>query len=96
MTEDHIIAVLDNIRYKNWACNYNGFRRTLWWTWVAPCVLTKEPKMQTSRQWFLESPTRESVLRTAFAAAKMAELHECAEHFLYIGERVFDPHREVL
>lgn len=96
MTDNDIIEVLDNIRYKNWVCSFNGFRRTLWWSWCAPCAVTGEHKLQTSRQWFVESPTRESVLRTAFSAVKMAELHEAAEFFLYNGDRVFDPHKAVL
>lgn len=96
MNDMDIVLVLDSIRYKDWVCKLTG-SRCLYWFWVAPCVLTGKPKAQWSRDWHIPSDVNEEgLIRTAFAAAKMAEEHECAEHFLYNGVRVFDPHKAVL
>ncbi|CAI3971374.1 hypothetical protein VAC51_00036 [Variovorax phage VAC_51] len=101
MSSAEMDRVAAAIKYKEWTCRISGdeFYESLilWWEWKAPCVLTGEVKKQLSRSWHIDSDiTEEGIVRTAFAAAKMAEEHECAENFKYQGRRIFDPHRAVL
>lgn len=91
-------AILDKVRYKDWCPQ--AFHRIniveICWGWFAPCVNSGEAAYQESRHWNVTGQSEEQIVRTAFAAAKMAEEHECAEHFLYENRRVFDPHKAVL
>lgn len=97
---DDYWAVADSIRYKDWSPTvqmmHSGGRVLFWWQWLAPCVNTGERKLQESRKWDITGFDEEAIVKTAFAAAKMAEEHECAENFNYQGRRIFDPHRSLL
>lgn len=91
--------VADMIQYKDWTCvvKQRANSCVLKWTWVAPCVHTGVVQPWDSREWLLAFPiTEEGIVRTAFLAAKVAEEHECAENFKFMGRRPFDPHRSVL
>lgn len=99
MTCDEAQDVADQIEYKTWRPVVSTRQGLcfLRWEWEAPCVDTGVTQTWESREWLLAFPiTEETVVRTAFAAAKMAELHECAENFLFQGRKPFDPHRSIL
>ena len=60
--------------------NYNGGMSTQW-----------------GRKWLIEADdSDEQVIKTAFAAVKMATEHEVREDFMYFGKRPFSPHKRVL
>lgn len=98
MTFTELQAVADNIRYKDWVLQvgvHSGVSRVQW-LWPAKCVNTGEWCTQLGRKWDVTGMDEEAIVKTAFAAAIMAENHESAELFNYKGKRVFDPHRSVL
>lgn len=99
MTFDEARAIADEIRYKDWMLQTlgdDGEGVYLSWAWPAPCVNTGIVSIQHSREWVVTDMDEEGIVKTAFAAAKMAEEHECAENFNYKGRRIFDPHRKLL
>jgi len=103
MTFDEVQAIADEIRYKDWMLQTtgSGYGSTsgdiyIHWVWSAPCVNGGNVSIQHSREWVVTACDEEAIVKTAFAAAKMAEEHECAENFNYKGRRIFDPHRKLL
>ena len=53
-------------------------------------------KGQKARKWYLsEHMTDDEILKTAYAAFRMAVQHEVVEGFTVDGVRVFDPHRPI-
>lgn len=99
MTCDEAQVIADMIDYKDWKCVVVSRANAcvLKWVWRAPCTRTGRVQTWESREWLLPFPvTDEGLVRTAFAAAKMAEEHECAENFKFAGRRIFDPHRDLL
>lgn len=65
------------------------------WQFYAQDSTTEEEKveLQSCRKWYI-SPhmTRSEVVFTIFAAAKMAEMHEFHESFMYKGKPLVNPH----
>lgn len=94
--------IVDHIRYKDWSLTTTDMHMkvpgvVVYWNWFGRCVLSGQNAWHSARGWPVPTgATEEEIVRIAFAAAKMAEEHECAEHFNYKGRRVFDPHKAVL
>ena len=91
---------LDKIEYKPayyFECRANSMyddgRAELRVCTVAPCTTTGFLKQQAGRWFVVEDPFDEAdVVRTAYQAMYLFELHEMQEHFRYNGKTVFDPH----
>jgi hypothetical protein len=98
LTASDVQFIANHIKYKDWRLVVHTAPMSIQWSWSAPCTVNGGgPQPWTSRRWLIEpDATPEVVVKTAFAAAKMAEEHECAENFLFDGVRLFDPHRSVL
>jgi len=100
LTYSDLDALTRRVKYKDWTLSAikRGGVLLIRWDWRAPCAVNGGSAQRwSSREWFIhDSTTEEGVVRAAFAAAKMAEEHECAENFRFDGVMVFDPHKEVL
>lgn len=59
-------------------------------------VYTGERSYQKARKWYVSSwSTRSEIVRTCFKAVMTSMEHVVREHFLYKGERIFNPHWDV-
>ncbi len=59
----------------------------------AACTVTGREEWQLGRWFVVEDPDDErEVVRTAYQALYLFELHEFQENFKYDGNTVFDPH----
>lgn len=59
----------------------------------APCTITGKVERQVGRWLVVEDVFNEAeVVRTAYQALYLFELHEFQEHFKYHGKIVFNPH----
>lgn len=93
-------GILAGIKYKRdwWLESKHGPEELqIRWAFMAPCAVHGgESTVQYGRWWVLDlSATPDAVVKTAYAAALMCEQHEAMEHFLYNGNRIFDPHRSI-
>ena len=94
--------VLDNISYKpgysfelreERMLGQHGRIHMLRVVLYAACSVTGQEDWQMGRWFVVEHPTDEhEVVRTAYQALHLFELHEFQENFKYNGKPVFDPH----
>lgn len=99
MKHEEILAILGNIRYKNWFFELYArpVEYTLRISWFDTCSVTGKKELQHSREWFLgpDLLTEDGIVQTVFKAIQNAEEHEVRERFRYKGKRVFNPHATV-
>ena len=97
MKHEEILAILGNIRYKNWFFELyaHPVEYTLRISWFDACSVTGKKELQHSREWFLDTLTEDGIVQTVFKAIANAEEHEVKERFRYKGKRVFNPHTAI-
>lgn len=97
MKHEEILAVLGNIRYKNWFFELYSkpVEYTLRISWFDTCSVTGVKEIQHSREWLLDTLTEDGIVQTVFKAIANAEEHEVRERFRYKGKRVFNPHTTI-
>jgi hypothetical protein len=95
-----IAEIARHIAYKDWALDVIERDGEVYirWRWVPPAYPPwPVPAEVRSRKWFVSRhSTTSEIVRTAFAAALLAEEHEAREHFLWCKRAVFGPHLSVL
>jgi hypothetical protein len=87
-------AVVDAIQHKDWWLSAEvGITGTrMRWAFEAPCSRTGVESVWYGRWWDVTDMTEEQLVKTAFAALKLAIEHETMEAFKYKGVAIFDPH----
>ena len=92
-------ALLSRVSYKNWELLVGEQNKVpyLQWRFRAPEYADSGSGMQEwySRKWMLSGLDHNEVIRTAFKAARNAELHECEEAFKFDGVSIYNPHHDV-
>jgi hypothetical protein len=89
--------ILNEITYKDGYtfkvfCS-SSYIATIRVTTFAPCTNTGITQYQEGRLFIIENPDNEAeIVRAAYQALYLFELHEFQEHFKYKGNIVFDPH----
>lgn len=86
---------LDRVVYKAWVplITKDG---TIYWQWLAPCNVNGGPAVwQRGRDWYVAGMSEDAIIKTAYAAIKMAEEHELMENFRVDGVMVFNPHTPI-
>lgn len=85
--------VVDDIKHKDWWLQAAvGIEPRIRWCFTAPCAKTGVTGPWFGRWWDVTGMTEEQLVKTAFAALKLAIEHETMEAFKYKGVAVFDPH----
>jgi hypothetical protein len=98
LTAPIIRVILARLKYKGWVFrlvddHHHFFLQLEWWE---TDFVSKQPALQRSRRWLIETDMTESeVVQTAWLAIQTAEIHEARERFTYVGRRVFGPHLDV-
>lgn len=95
---EELKQILSKIKYKHW--ELRSFMKDdgylIQWIFMERDSTKPEDESlyeQHCRKWYVSKfSTETEVIRTAWLAAQQAELHECAESFLFDGSRIFDPH----
>ena len=91
--------IVKKISYKDWTLilgDENGVPY-LQWKFQAPeyAIADTKPETWYSRKWMLTGLDATEVVRTAFKAARNAELHECEEAFKFSGATIYSPHHNL-
>ncbi|HVG81475.1 MAG TPA: hypothetical protein VNB28_04255 [Methylomirabilota bacterium] len=65
--------------------------------YVEPDIVTGDPTDQHGRKWMLSHHmVRSELVQTALKAVLTSMEHRAREHFFFEGQRVFNPHFDVL
>lgn len=103
MTPLEMNVVLSKCTYKNWKLRGGvdtAKNNAMYIEWRVPVTDVKTGKPGTlvterPRRYLWDGITESDLVRLAYRTALETEMHECGEHFLYEGQRIFDPHRDV-
>ena len=94
-----VVDILNQLSFRDWRFQIRPTQEHILLRVVfsAPDAFNKgKPTEQQGRWWVIEPHnTDEEVVKTAFAAVKMAMEHEVREDFVYKGKRPFSPHKKV-
>lgn len=92
-TFDELSVIANEIAYKDWTLRIKYVDQH---TSIIQWLFVEDDKVQQCRQWTVDhTQPKSDVIRTALAAAIMAEEHEVREQFKYKGKKVFNPHLSV-
>lgn len=96
MTHNEVLAIVGQVRYKNWVFRVEGMNYLQAVFTAADHADASQPYEAHGRKWSL-SPfmTKSEVVQTCLMAVLAAEEHEAREQFLYRGRAVFGPHYNV-
>jgi hypothetical protein len=91
MTLEQVRDIVAQLSYRDWVFTVHERGE-----WLLQITFEDEGMTQVSRFWHLWPTMGESgVVKTAWAAVKLAEEHEAAERFRYLGAKPFNPHLAV-
>lgn len=88
--------MLDKIKFRDWTFRFEerdgGYLFQV--VFMAPDNCEGgEPTQQYCRKWYISKHACENeVVRTAWKAVEAAVIHEAAEQFTFLGQRVMEPH----
>lgn len=94
LSDEQVEEILNNVKYKDWVVEVHHIPDST----VSLMRWTFDDKghRQYARMWTIDRTMPHSdIVRTALAAAIMAEEHEVRERFQYRGKKVFNPHYDV-
>lgn len=88
---DHVSDIVTRITYKDWRfvlCTIDQF------TLYLQVQFTDDGHLHKGRKWVLSQHMTDSeVVQTALLAVLVAEEHEAREHFEYMGQAIYGPHK---
>lgn len=96
---DRVAKVLEQVEYReDWQVTLTVEHNQLWMQvrfWRKDVISGLYDWGYGGKAAITEQITTSQIVQMAFGLIKATEEHECREHFLYLGERVFGPHIDI-